>query len=811
MSRVSCIMPTANRRRFVPCAIELFLAQDYNDKELVIIDDGTDAVSDLVPSHPQIRYFRESPGTRSLGEKRNLACELSRGEIILHWDDDDWHAPWRISYQVERLNAENLDLCGLDRPLFVDAAAAQAWEYTLMSVAAGWLCGATLGYRKSFWHDHHFSDVRIGEDTRFVRSARGISMGALADNRFFLARIHAANTASKRPRGRWPPRPIELIRSMVGSDWDRHFGDQDGLPLLAPQRTVGTALVAGFSSVTDIIRITPLIRAAYYLGYDVDVRISSGDSLAHELLRDACEIRRLSSDIDDQRKHPTQPGRETETNAYDIAVLAAGSLPLPSDIRARQQHVLSSDPRGSGGTSAVEALLRSLGWQGRAPSPFVSKSTRRYGLAFETVAIHADRRFRATEAGRNFLQELSGLFRQVALVGAMAGSADGGAFHWGVDWPSHVHDFVGKLDLRDTASLLSQCAGLITSNGDLMSLGVALCIPTFGILLNQSLDREQIQSPFFEPISRPACPEATPVCTDGRLGFLGMPRASEIGAFVTATLRARSVVRQLPAARSRRNAQGQGPASRDTSASGTSRPRPSEADETHSVRDRLHTRPITFGLPQKALWRKDIGLPIPSEWYDQDYFDGELRNTWPRGYTWPWCGQVFTETAAMLHMIFPGATSYLDAGCGKGFLVRALFERGLEVQGFDYSAWAIANAEPAVRHLVRLASAETVVYGDRSTDVLVAMSLLENLTEDQIRLFLVRAKGWVRQALFATIQTGSRTPGFDPFRATIRDDQWWYDRFAESGWRRSELQEVVQGQHLMWRMRWTTYVFEPIH
>lgn len=41
-------MPTANRRRFVPAAIRMFLAQDYEDKELLIVDDGSDTVSDLV-------------------------------------------------------------------------------------------------------------------------------------------------------------------------------------------------------------------------------------------------------------------------------------------------------------------------------------------------------------------------------------------------------------------------------------------------------------------------------------------------------------------------------------------------------------------------------------------------------------------------------------------------------------------------------------------------------------------------------------------------------------------------------------------
>ena len=55
---VSCIMPTFNRREFVAQAIQYFLAQDYPCKELVIVDDGTESVADLVPNDPRVRYLR---------------------------------------------------------------------------------------------------------------------------------------------------------------------------------------------------------------------------------------------------------------------------------------------------------------------------------------------------------------------------------------------------------------------------------------------------------------------------------------------------------------------------------------------------------------------------------------------------------------------------------------------------------------------------------------------------------------------------------------------------------------------------------
>jgi O-antigen biosynthesis protein len=226
-------MPTADRRGFVPAAIRLFLDQDYANKELLIVDDGTDRVEDIVPKHSKIRYIG-LPDRQRLGSKRNVACEAARGDIILHWDDDDWHAPWRVSYQVEALVTGNLDLCGLDRAFFVDGEARQAWEYVHPRSSVPWVCGATLCYRKAFWNSHRFADVAVGEDSRFVFSNRGARITVLEDNWFFVARIHDRNTCRKWTRdARWEQRSIDSLRSVVGIAWEEYFGGPSGLPKCA--------------------------------------------------------------------------------------------------------------------------------------------------------------------------------------------------------------------------------------------------------------------------------------------------------------------------------------------------------------------------------------------------------------------------------------------------------------------------------------------------------------------------------------------------------------------------------------------------
>jgi len=203
---VSCIMPTRDRRELVPQAIRQFLRQDWPNAELIVVDDGiegVDKVADLIPPDPRIRYLAIE-GRRTIGAKRNLACEAARGEIILHWDDDDWMADWRIRYQAEHLLSSGADLSGLPRIYFHEPATGGTWEFT--SPARQWVAGATFCYRKDLWRATPFEDVDVGEDMRFLWNGPSKKVSPLGDTGFYVARLHPGNTSSKRDTGRaWRP------------------------------------------------------------------------------------------------------------------------------------------------------------------------------------------------------------------------------------------------------------------------------------------------------------------------------------------------------------------------------------------------------------------------------------------------------------------------------------------------------------------------------------------------------------------------------------------------------------------------------
>jgi glycosyltransferase involved in cell wall biosynthesis len=221
---VSCIMPTYNRRLFFPRAVEYFQRQDYSNRELIIVDDGTDPVIDLVPDDPCILYLRVDEKC-TIGAKRNLACEESQGEIIVHWDDDDWMAPWRLSYQRENLQREKADICGLERLFFFDPVFNRAWQYAYPGGERQWLAGGTLCYTKSFWRRNPFPAINVGEDTRFVWSSLPKKVLALKENSFYVALIHTGNSSHKRKGDdRWREYPSSTIRDFMGDDLDFYTG-----------------------------------------------------------------------------------------------------------------------------------------------------------------------------------------------------------------------------------------------------------------------------------------------------------------------------------------------------------------------------------------------------------------------------------------------------------------------------------------------------------------------------------------------------------------------------------------------------------
>jgi 2-polyprenyl-3-methyl-5-hydroxy-6-metoxy-1,4-benzoquinol methylase len=211
----------------------------------------------------------------------------------------------------------------------------------------------------------------------------------------------------------------------------------------------------------------------------------------------------------------------------------------------------------------------------------------------------------------------------------------------------------------------------------------------------------------------------------------------------------------------------------------------------------------TRELPRSRLTLEPT-VPIAGEWYDANYFERGLKSNWKGGYSWAAFKGLFDDAALMLHGVFPDASTYLDAGCAKGFLVESLRSLGLEARGFDHSPWAIARARPHVRPYLDLMSIDEVDFTNRNVDIISVMSLVESLTEEQISRFLSNARHSVRKGLVIVIPKQNANDE-DLSHITRYEPPWWARTFAKAGWKQHPANESLQRHALPRRMNWNIF------
>lgn len=92
-AKVSVVMPTRHRPRYLERAVSSVLAQRYENFELLIVDDGDDSSERVanVWNDPRVRVLRNS--TRGHAAARNFALQHATGSLIAYLDDDNLMLP----------------------------------------------------------------------------------------------------------------------------------------------------------------------------------------------------------------------------------------------------------------------------------------------------------------------------------------------------------------------------------------------------------------------------------------------------------------------------------------------------------------------------------------------------------------------------------------------------------------------------------------------------------------------------------------------------------------------------------------------
>ena len=503
---VSCIMPTCNRRHFVPAAIRSFLAQDYLNLELIVVDDGSDPIGDLLPADPRIRYFH-LPGKPTIGAKRNFACEQAHGSLIAHWDDDDWYAPTRIRRQVLALTQSDARICGTSVMYYLDESRDRAFRYAIGNGAGNWM--AALLYTHSAWRQNHFEDIRLAEDVKFLARFPLHDRLDLRDHTLTVGAIHNSNTSPKITTGAfWKAESPDTVRAMLRAE------SMDPLLAMRNSSSAPRALVTAGSGIGDILRVTPLIRVLAGLGHTVDVLLEPDYAEAVQLLEGHPEV----GDVFYRTSPYSGIRRERleglDSRRYQCATFTTWSAPWQARVTSARKLVFDrAEWLRHGDAHCVEKMAHQLGWTGALPRPLAAASNRRFDLAQGTIALHPGCKPGWPWKKWHGFDELAALFEEVVLIGTPSDlQNDRTYFQRPFRWPAHLKNFTGVLSLRDTAALLSQCSALVSNDSGMLHLGAAVGIACFGIFGITSPRREMIRGANLFPITKqlpcePACRE----------------------------------------------------------------------------------------------------------------------------------------------------------------------------------------------------------------------------------------------------------------------------------------------------------------
>jgi hypothetical protein len=203
---VCCVMLTRDRPEMAARAVRSFWAQTYERKRLLIFDSGVEPLK-IVQVDGIFHADEPGRGSASIGALRNHANAYTNPhalncDVILHWDDDDWSHPARITEQVELLQTSDADAVGYWDMLFWRTRDETAWRYT--NRRCSYIVGTSLCYWRRTWERKPFKDIphnHVGgrEDSLFVQGLNVATASCMEADPRMIASIHGGNLTPYQP------------------------------------------------------------------------------------------------------------------------------------------------------------------------------------------------------------------------------------------------------------------------------------------------------------------------------------------------------------------------------------------------------------------------------------------------------------------------------------------------------------------------------------------------------------------------------------------------------------------------------------
>ena len=189
---VSVVLTTRDRPRFLSIALRCYAEQTYSNRELIVVDDGTEFPVDELTLRELGGRLVRMPSGSSIGAKLNAGIEVARGPLCQKMDDDDWYHPRFLETFINRRLEAMYDVCAPTMTFLMPFLFFELNTWEIRRSIDFNVPGATLMFDRDDWQERPFRNLPQDEDVWYYRDHRemGRQITPVNDVELFLAIRH---------------------------------------------------------------------------------------------------------------------------------------------------------------------------------------------------------------------------------------------------------------------------------------------------------------------------------------------------------------------------------------------------------------------------------------------------------------------------------------------------------------------------------------------------------------------------------------------------------------------------------------------
>ena len=167
LPKISVLTITKNRKDLFTLPVHIWneYIYPYEKLEWVILDDGEEDLTDLLPLDGRVKYVQTGP-FKTLGEKRNFGVEQCSHDYVSIMDDDDIYFPDSLIAKIKCLLYYPKKECVFSMPIGVYNVKNESSQ--VIKTEKKCFPEATMMFSKKFWQTYKYGKTNEEEGTELI-------------------------------------------------------------------------------------------------------------------------------------------------------------------------------------------------------------------------------------------------------------------------------------------------------------------------------------------------------------------------------------------------------------------------------------------------------------------------------------------------------------------------------------------------------------------------------------------------------------------------------------------------------------------